>query len=189
MRSKIEMKHALLIACTLLVFHAAAQYQPHPVNPDKFLDSLTAVEIGKEFPQFTAQGLNNLHISSSDLNGKVVFISFWFADCTPCIREIAGLNRLYDSVKSRSDVLFLSFTNDTREKSREAVKRFGIKFPVLNFSDEECYRLNFNSGFPTNFVLNRKGIINWAAHGAPPDGKVAAQHIFETGLAQMIKVL
>lgn len=189
MRTKIETQCWLLITFTFLFSQATAQNIPQPVNQNEFFDSLNKASIGKEFPRFSAQGPHDFRISSSDLKDKVVFINFWFSNCSPCIREINGLNRLYDSISNNSNVLFLSFTYDPFEESQEAVKKFGIRFPVLNVSREECYRLNLHSGFPTNFILNRSGIIKWTSYGAPPDQNMASHQIFEAGLSQIQKEL
>jgi peroxiredoxin len=127
---------------------------------------------GKPFPAFSAKDLRGNSISLSDLKGKIVFVNFWFEACSPCIAEIGDLNRLYDSVKSNRNILFLSFTNDPVNTTREAVKRLGIRFPVIPVSAEDCYRLNRQSGFPTNLILDTAGISNWSSVGRTADGEL-----------------
>ena len=42
----------------------------------------------------------------SDLKGKVVFLNFWRTSCGPCIAEMPGIERLYDSLRGEN-IFFL----------------------------------------------------------------------------------
>ncbi len=73
--------------------------------------------IGKQFPGFFAK--NNQTLNNSTLNGKVVFINFWFELCSPCIAEFEGLNSLYNNFKDQKDFQFISFTFENSERYKE----------------------------------------------------------------------
>lgn len=121
---------------------------------ENFIQKKEARLLNKQFPEFKVDSLSN-----QNLLGHVAVINFWFQACGPCIAEMDGLNRLYDSNKADKNFRFLSFCTDDPETIAKNVKKFGIEYPVLAISKEKAYELNFDSGFPTTFILNAKGEI------------------------------
>lgn len=110
--------------------------------------------IGKPFPQFSVTGNHGIN-SNKLIKGKVVFINFWFAACPPCLAEMETLNKLYNHFKNFKNFEFISFTFESVTKIQAIKKKFSIQYPVYSISRDECYRLNFNNGFPTSIILDK----------------------------------
>ncbi|MFZ4059157.1 MAG: TlpA family protein disulfide reductase, partial [Ferruginibacter sp.] len=68
--------------------------------------------IGKQFPQFQVISSDLGTFSNADVLNKVAFVNFWFESCPPCIAELEGFNKLFDTLKNNKDFIFVSFTFD-----------------------------------------------------------------------------
>ena len=114
--------------------------------------------IGKPFPPFAAV-YQHKKFTNQDLSGKVVFITFWFAACAPCISEMDALNKLYDSLKYNKRFEFISFTYEKQEKINQVAREHHIHYKVLSIKQEDCYKLNQYNSFPTNIIIDANGVI------------------------------
>lgn len=141
---------------------------------DTFRTPETDSLFGKKFPPFKLKLSDGSLFSSKDLQNKVVFINFWFAACAPCMAEMDGLNKLYDTLKRDKDFVFLSFSFDPEETTRNIIKKRGIKYRVINISREECKRLNHVDRYPTTFILDKKGVIKLALGRGTDDEEIAS---------------
>src|SRR5690349_21651649 len=112
------------------------------------------------YPQLTASTHKEV-VSNELLKDKVVLNNFWFEGCHPCMAEMPMLNQVHQELKGNKDFLFISFTFDNKDAIQRVQKKYGLTFEVLSTSHKECARLNFNSGYPTTIVLDRKGIIKY----------------------------
>ncbi len=121
--------------------------------------------IGKQFGDFKITNPDKTVFSNSSLSEKVVFVNFWFASCAPCISELEGLNLLFDTLKNNDNFKFVSFTFDHDSTIQILKSKYNIKYNVYHIERSECYRLNFNMGFPSNFVLDKKGVVKYSKVG------------------------
>ena len=72
---------------------------------------MKTLQVGDLAPQFTLLNQDNQPISLSDFKGKKVYINVWASWCGPCLREIPELEKVYQKVKAREDIVFLSITS------------------------------------------------------------------------------
>lgn len=103
--------------------------------------------------------------------------------------EMNGLNKLYDTLKNNKNVLFLSFTYDPTETANAVIEKYGIKYRVVNLSRDECHRLSGTGRYPTSVVINKLGVIKWAAVGGPVDEEIASGEIVPTILPEIMSEL
>lgn len=135
------------------------------------MERLQQENIGKQFPQFHAVTLNGEIVTESNFKGKVTLINFWFEFCSPCIAEFDALNELAVRQNGNKKFQFLSFTSDTAESAMISVEKYHLLFPVLCIPEAECFRLNFNSGFPTSIIVDETGKILTIKSGGSLDKK------------------
>ena len=154
-----------------------------------FRDSENARLVGKPFPDFQVKLANSKSFSNADLKNKVVFINFWFANCGPCIAEMKGLARLYDTLKNKKNFMFISFTFDHDSISRKMITKYRIRYKVFHISKSECKRLNFDNGYPTSFILDRNGVIKFFTTGAATDEEFNMHDILDRIYPEIIKRL
>lgn len=131
--------------------------------------------IGNKYPDFFNKADSTL--SSGNLKGKVVLLNFWFAQCPPCIAEFDGLNQLYAQLKGRKDFAFISFTFENQDVVEEFKKKYNLEFPIFTISEEECTRLMESPLYPTNIVLDKKGIVKYYHVGGKTTREEASKYI------------
>ena len=132
---------------------------------DNFFKSRFGKYIGIQYPDFVRTFPDKSSFSNKNFENKVVFINFWFSHCAPCIGEIEGLNKLFNSLKDRSDFLFVSFTFDSDDLIKTSVEKYNVKYKVIHLDKTEFSRLNFGNPNPTNIILDKKGIIRYFTVG------------------------
>jgi len=140
----------ILLLCLVIFYSTTISAQ---INYESYLhknDSIVQLNVGKQFPSFTVQTLNGKIISDKDLLGRVTIFNFWFQYCAPCIAEFDALNALYQ---------FISFTSDSAEAANESVIKYKLSFLVCPITEKECFRLNFNEGFPATIIVDKSGKI------------------------------
>lgn len=144
----------------------------NPNYPDstivKTLDDGTVVfrlqkvpQEGGVAPAFSVRTLDGKTVTSSDLKGKVVVLSFWFIGCPACQGMEPKLNAFKSKFADRDDVIFLAMTADPAR----AVKNYLAKekFDYLQGTDAKTAMDAFVfRTYPKNLVIDRSGkIVYW----------------------------
>ena len=130
---------------------------------------------GEAIVAFNGYSTQGVFFNEKSLKNKITFINFWFEACAPCIAEIGALNKLYDDHKSNKDFQFLSFTYENPGKISQVIEKYNIQYPIISISHDSCYRLNFNSGFPTSIISNHDGKVAFYNCGGPTNPRIAGE--------------
>lgn len=162
---------ALLIAGMITGFSASAQQKAKAagMDYDSLMQAREQQAVGKKLASFAAPYDHKI-FTNEDIAGKTVFINLWFAACPPCMAEMESLNHLYDSLKANTHFEFISFTYDPQPVIDSVVKRYHIQYKILQVSQQDCYRLNLNNGFPASMIVDGKGIIKLLKVGGFENG-------------------
>lgn len=126
---------------------------------------------GSAAPDFTAEGMDGKTYSLSQLQGKVVLITFWSTRCEICHAEIPKLNLVADRYRGK-DVVFLGITMDNQVKVNPYLRENPFNFNILpnsfgvflKYADKDAGG-NVNMGFPAHFLIDRTGTIKFRASG------------------------
>lgn len=172
---------ALVALMTLLACEAAADTRPHEngtwVGPLQRL--APEFELGGPAPDFQLipvadfpADLGAQHLA--DLQGNVVFLDFWGAWCSGCIKEHQMLVELASEYRERG-VRFLGITADDPGAVREFEELRGpFSYPLL--SDDGAIAASYQVlGWPTKVIIARDGSIAWWRPGGPLPREVIAQ--------------
>jgi thiol-disulfide isomerase/thioredoxin len=105
----------------------------------------------------------------SSLKGKVVLIDFWAFDCDPCKETVPHIESLYEKYSGAGLVVLGVHTPRTEDekqvpKLRDAVKRMGIRYPVVVDAKQKIWTDYRCDLWPTQFVIDRQGFIR-LSHG------------------------
>lgn len=125
----------------------------------------------KPLPAFSLSDLKGKTWTLASLEGKSVLINLWATWCGPCNAELPHLQKLYETVKDRSELQILTFNIDEDLGLVEPfMKEKGYTFPVLPaFS----FVTTLLDGFaiPQNWIVDPKGVWRWTqiGYGGEPD--------------------
>ena len=105
------------------------------------------------------------------LRGTVVLIDFWAFDCDPCKESIPYIEKLYEKYRQEGLTVIgvhTPRTEDEKEmtKLRDAIKRMGIRYPVVADNKEKIWKDYRCDLWPTHFVIDRRGYIRYSRGGA-----------------------
>jgi cytochrome c biogenesis protein CcmG, thiol:disulfide interchange protein DsbE len=114
---------------------------------------------GEPAPPATLVTLDGSRISSLELRGQVVILTFWATWCTPCREELPLLSD-YQARHADAGLSILGFTLDTPEELAE-VRRVAqtLRFPVgfLGRSSATGYGRIWR--LPVSFTIDRAGLL------------------------------
>ena len=128
---------------------------------------------------FSAMDKDGNTVKLSDYKGKKVYINVWASWCGPCIREMPELEKVYQKLKDKEDVVFLSITSPSddefknqspQDKDKATIlakaKELGVTYPVL-FDVNDRFLINYTvRSFPTHVFINSDGTIANKVSGA-----------------------
>lgn len=107
---------------------------------------------------------NGEPIKLADLKGNVVLFDFWTYTCINCIRTIPYLNEWHDRYADQGFVILGVHSPEFEfEKNiqnvQDAVKEFGIKYPVVLDSDHKTWNAYNNNYWPRHYLIDSQGYI------------------------------
>jgi cytochrome c biogenesis protein CcdA/thiol-disulfide isomerase/thioredoxin len=174
----------MILSALALAFHAdivlqqiAANYFPMINVEDnavvkKALEELgsnnknQSTEFGTIAPDLVGlhEWINSEPLTLEQLRGKVVLVDFWTYSCINCVRTLPHVKHWYESYKDKGFVIIGVHTPEFEfEKSvrnvREAVKRFGITYPVALDSDYATWQQYSNHYWPAHYLIDQQGVI------------------------------
>ena len=116
-----------------------------------------ALRVGAPAPPATLVTLDGQRISSADLLGQVVILTFWATWCSPCREELPLLSD-YLASHAEAGLRVLAFSLDTRDRIAE-VRRVAqsLRFPVGLMSDSSAPGYGRIWRLPVSFTVDRQG--------------------------------
>lgn len=116
------------------------------------------VSLGNNDFNWVMTGLENEKINLSDLRGKVIFLNIWATWCPPCVGEMPGIQKLYDTYKENDKVAFVLVSNEPVETIRKFVNKKQYTFPVYSTRERSPEAFLTNS-IPTTYIISPEGEI------------------------------
>jgi len=128
----------------------------HAGEPGRF-----AFGRGDAFPPFELPSLQGGMQRLDDFHGRYTLVSFFFAECAPCIAEVPTLNGY---ARERGDMNFVAITYEDAASAREFVKQHGSTWNVLYGGQALTDTLGIGV-FPTLMLIDPSGRVAGAAVG------------------------
>jgi thiol-disulfide isomerase/thioredoxin len=142
--------------------------------------------VGQTMPGFELVDLEGRTWRLSDLKGRTAFVNVWATWCEPCRKELPHLQKLYDGVKERPDVVFLTMNVDEKPSEVQPfIRTHGYTFPVILAYDYVRKTLA-TVGIPRNWVIDQNGVWRFDEIGyreGDGDWVANAQRMIEEVLA------
>jgi len=113
-------------------------------------------------PQLKYTAIDGRKVDLKALRGKVVLISFWATDCTPCVGELPELKALYEKLKPQGFEIVGVSLDVNRGSLLRMLKEKNITWP--NHFDGKRFEGPFAAefgvyGIPDNWLLDRDGRV------------------------------
>ncbi len=125
----------------------------------------------KAMPAFELADLSGKIWRLKDLAGRAVLINVWATWCGPCNAELPHLEKLYESVKGRSDLQILTLTIDEDLGAvAPFMKEKGYTFPVLPAYGFVTGQIDLVA-IPQNWIVDSKGEWRWIGAPNVPDAE------------------
>lgn len=133
----------------------------------KLTHGLTALTPKYKAPSLAFLNLDEERVDIKTLKGKIVIVNFWATWCPPCRREMASLERLYQSTQD-DNVVVLAV--NVGEDDETVFSFLGEIEPSPNFTilfDTNAASLKAWSvkGLPTTYVVDKNGFVVYRAVG------------------------
>jgi peroxiredoxin len=128
----------------------------HAGEPGRF-----AFGRGDAFPPFELPSLHGGTQRLADFHGHYTLISFFFADCPPCMAEVPTLNAY---ARAHRDMNFVAITFDDADTARGFVSDHGLTWNVLYGGDALTDTLGVGI-YPTLMLIDPSGHVAGAAVG------------------------
>lgn len=103
-----------------------------PKEKPKLAAAPVALKVGDTLPAFALKGLDGQVVNSKSLRGRYSVLSFYFAECGPCIHEVPQLNAL---AKAHPEMGFLALTFDSMGDAKAFVQERKLGWPVAAEAD------------------------------------------------------
>ena len=133
---------------------------------NNILDALAVsrkLKNGSGAPDFSLEDKAGSKINLASFKGKVIYLDFWFAACTPCHKLFEETKAAKEYFKLDSNVIFLTVSIDSRDVWENALKRFTIQgyhvFTENKFRDHPIIKSYNVTEYPTTYLIGKNGII------------------------------
>lgn len=127
------------------------------------LEASRKLKNGSQAPDFSVEDLAGNKVSLTKFKGKVIYLDFWFAACTPCHKLFKETKAAKEYFKLDSNVIFLTVSIDSRDVWEKAVKKFNIQgyhvYTENKFREHPIIKSYDVTEYPTTYLIGRDGTI------------------------------
>jgi len=143
---------AVLLACLYVPFVAGSgKLEPYPA--DSPLPDLGLPDLKGEMHQL------------ADYRGKVVLVNFWASWCSPCIKEMPGLQGLQEKLADQPFVVLPVNVGEKKYRVWKFVKLINFTPQVLLDTQSQAFAEWNASVLPTSFLVDAEGRIRYRVQG------------------------
>lgn len=158
-----------------LVAHSAV-LRINPANQAPAPNTLSLkIKPGHALPNFDLRTAQGKRITNKDLAGHYTLLSFYFAECVPCIAEVPTLNAL---AKQHKDFKLLTVTFEPRDVALRFAKKRGLQVPGLVDAQSWIDSLGVST-YPALLLIDPQGRLAAATvstalakHDIPTTGEI-----------------
>ena len=145
----------------------------------KIIQRVENERISRPAPTLAVHKLDGEKITSADLQGRAVVVTFWAGWCSPCIEELPYLQKLKEQFY-KQNVEFLAVNIDQDDSGRrDMVANFRYQSaPNLTFvlGDLEMREAFGSNEIPYTCIIDRDGQIRYERKGLGTDFSTAMAH-------------
>ncbi|TAH07199.1 MAG: AhpC/TSA family protein [Sphingobacteriia bacterium] len=120
------------------------------------------IDIGDKYVDFLQIDTQNKKVKLSDLDGKVILLEFWGSWCGPCRQTNPELVKVYNEFKGKGFEIFGVAAESNKEIWLQAIQKDQLTWTNvtdLKGDKNEASLIYGVSGYPTNFLIDKSGVI------------------------------
>lgn len=128
----------------------------------------TLLPDGSSAPPFELKDLDGKSIALSDFRDqKLVLLEFFATWCPHCQHSVPMLNKLQKTYAKQLQVLAINAgdTQGTPSTAPAFQQQFHIAYPILDSPSSQLLNMYHISGFPTFYLVDKRGNIIWSHAG------------------------
>lgn len=110
----------------------------------------------------TITTLDGRTLTSTDLKGRVVVLSYFASDCPFCMNEAPKLQKLYQNNRDRLIVIGVNIEQrdaSQRLKANQWVEKYKLTYPITIEYQALEKVLGRRIGLPMNYVFDKRGVL------------------------------
>lgn len=155
-------KYPLLILFSSIQVFAFCQiddrnvYIPETIQSPKEADMVRGFEGFPSIP-FLANNLRGEEVNIFELRGQTLLLYFWDSNIASSIKHLKTISEII----SKDDFTVVTFSNDTKEKAREATEAYEDRSFHIIANSKTLAEGPYGSelGFPKLFIIDEFGVI------------------------------
>jgi peroxiredoxin len=113
------------------------------------------VKLGSAFPEFKLPTTDKGEADNASLRGKYALLSFYFARCAPCVKEVPMLNAFAENHK---DMHTLAITFDSANETKAFAKKTQFGWRTVADANGLINQVGIKM-YPTLALLDPKGVL------------------------------
>lgn len=121
--------------------------------------AIRAVTIGEPVPDFRYEDITGIPGSIGELKGRVVLLRFWADWCPYCKFEMPRINLFYQRLKGEGFDVVAVNVGQTRDVVEAFTAQLDLSYRMVMDPDGKVARSYGVKGIPTNFLIDRTGIV------------------------------
>jgi thiol-disulfide isomerase/thioredoxin len=119
--------------------------------------------IGKAAPDFQVTTVDGRKLTLADFKGEVLVLNFWATWCAPCKKELPTLDSFYRIQQPAGLRVLAVTTENSLPLTKLRALAAALAIPMAREFKGDYGPLK---GVPTNYVIDRDGILRYAKAGA-----------------------
>jgi thiol-disulfide isomerase/thioredoxin len=136
------------------------------------LKNASLLKVGQVAPDIAGEDLDGTKFKLSDQRGKITVLVFWASWCAPCMGMVPYEKKLVERMKGKPFALIGMNGDGDKEKAKEAAKKHEMTWPsfwdAAERPDGQISKAWNIAAWPTIYVLDADGVIQFVGHGASP---------------------
>jgi peroxiredoxin len=104
-------------------------------------------------------------VALEEYAGQVVYLTFWASWCTPCRQEMPYLAQLWQRHEGQGFQVLAINVDEDENAAREFADSYALPFPLLRDGDRAVSKIFRVPGYPTHFIVDRRGNIRFSGLG------------------------